>query len=140
MYPVFRARAALTACLVAAFASSAMPGRAGATSLVAADVLVRHDVAAATRAEIAGQRVDQATRTLGPVGGTAFNQVSSSALRGYAGGRSHGPAAARAPLLDSRIGGSLLGDGPERGESAGERHWWNRDHDRLEFHFGGEKF
>jgi len=79
--PVLWARAALTACLVAAFASSAMPGRAGATTLVAADVLVRHDVAAATRAEIAGQPVDQATRTLAPVGGPGFSQVSSSGAR-----------------------------------------------------------
>lgn len=90
VYPVLRARAALTASLVAAFASSAIPAQAGATTLMAADVLARHDVAAASRAEIAGQPVDQATRTLAPVGGPAFSQASSSGGRPLRDGSSAG--------------------------------------------------
>jgi hypothetical protein len=45
---------------------------------VAADVLARHDVAAATRAEIAGQPVEETIRGLGPVGGAAFSQQSGN--------------------------------------------------------------
>src|SRR5262245_19206491 len=76
---ISRPASAHRACLVL-FLASTLGGRAGATTLFAADVLSRHDVAALTRAENGALPIDQTTRALGPVGAPTFSQRSSSGI------------------------------------------------------------
>src|SRR5262245_8682082 len=77
-------------------------GRGGATSLVAAEVLERHDGAGMARAETAGQATDQTTRAVSPVGGPTFSQ------RSFSGSGRQGSSATVTSFLFNNVSGSEL--------------------------------